>query len=398
MNLSNSLATVTTSIIGDKNSVFNLNNLQLNLMKEYQFKLPKLETPNRSPSTILNLSKSINTNNNKLKIRKINFNNSSKLVSHSLSRNKIFSPFFNSMHSNGKAFNNKKLHKIGNKSKMYKLLKLSIDKSKDDIEKKESENMTTESEKDDISDLKKEIEKNSTNKLSINKSEEAKEKDENNKNINKIENETEKNMEEYKDVDKEEKNNPNRKQKFDAYSNKNERKFKIEKLKIVNKENPKNIKGQKRKSFMNLMIPEINFDKKIDNQEKENKSCDAIKEDPNEERYKKVENLFSLVKEKTYNDLTRENKKDIESYLCSRGKNVEKMMSTKGTYYSFYNLLRNSKERNIILEEYMIRNRFNIKEPFSTKQKNILDRNNGFVKEIIKQESKFNEIIYKDMK
>ena len=57
--------------------------------------------------------------------------------------------------------------------------------------------------------------------------------------------------------------------------------------------------------------------------------------------------------------------------------------------------MRKSKERNIILEEYMIRSRFNAKEPLTTKQKLILDKNNSFVKDIIKQGVKFNEIVYK---
>ena len=74
------------------------------------------------------------------------------------------------------------------------------------------------------------------------------------------------------------------------------------------------------------------------------------------------------------------------------------MMTTKGTYYNFHNLMKKSSERNIIMEEYMIRNRFNVKEPLSTKQKIILDKNQGFVKEIIKQENKFNDILYKGNK
>jgi len=402
----NSLVTATTSIgitrksspKGDnKNNVFNLNNLGTNLPKDYQFKLPKLETPIRSPSSLLNSSKNY-TNTNKLKIRKISFNNNMKLDSNLLSRNDKLSPIFNSMHNNIKEINNR-FKEIGNNNKMYKLLKLSSHNSKNEINKKENENITTESELDDINELNKQILINNFHKLSINNDEEIKEKEENDestKNKNVIENENVKNEEENKDNNKDV--NKKKKERLSNYMDKRPRKTKIEKLKIINKENAKNNKSHKSKSIVNIDMPKINSRKDIDKKEKENRSYDAIKVDPNDIRYKKIENLFNVVKEKSYNELKKDTKRDIESYLGSRGKNVEKMLSTKGTYYAFHNLMKKSKDRNIILEEYMIRNRFNAKEPFTTKQKIILDKNKGFVKEIIKQESKFNEILYKDKK
>ena len=406
----NSLVTATTSIGitrksspkgPDKNSIFNLNNLGINYPREYQLKLPKLQTPIRSPSSIFNLSKNI-AYNNKLRIRKISFNNNSKLDSNSQSRNNEFSPIFNSLNNNEKELNNR-LHNIENKNKMYKLLKLSSPHSNNDINKKEHEYIITDSELDEINELNKEIEKNNTNKTNLNIKEEIKEKEENDettKNKNKVENETEKNETENKDNNIDDKENKeNKKQIIRAYSINKDRKPKIGKIKVINNENKKNNNNHKSKNNnMNLMMPKINNDKENNRKDRENKSYDAIKVDPNEVRYKKIEYLFNSIKEKTYNDLTKENKKDIESYLGSRGKNVGKMLSTKGTYYAFYNISRKFKARNIILEEYMIRNRFKVKEPFSTKQKIILDKNNGFVKEIIKQESKFNEIIYKDKK
>ena len=402
----NSLVTATTSIgitrksspKGDnKNNVFNINNLGTNIPRDYQFKLPKLETPIRSPSSLLNSTKNY-TNTNKLKIRKISFNNNMKLDSNLLSRNDKLSPIFNSMHNNIKEINNR-FKEIGNNNKMYKLLKLSSHNSKNEINKKENENITTESELDDINELNKQILINNFHKLSINKDEEIKEKEENDestKNKNVIENEKVKNEEENKDNNKDV--NQKKKERLSNYMDKRPRKTKIEKLKIINKENAKNNKSHKSKSIINIDMPKINFRKDIDKKEKENRSYDAIKVDPNDIRYKKIENLFNVVKEKSYNELKKETKRDIESYLGSRGKNVEKMLSTKGTYYAFHNLMKKSKDRNIILEEYMIRNRFNVKEPFTTKQKVILDKNKGFVKEIIKQESKFNEILYKDKK
>ncbi len=404
----NSLVTATTSIgvtrksspkVDNKNNLFNLNNLGMNLPKEYQFKLPKLETPIKSPSSIFNNSKNY-VNTNKLKIRKISFNSNMKLEPNSLSRNNELSPIFNSMHNNIKEINNR-FKKEENNNKMYQLLKLSRKNSKSEINKKENENMTTESELDDINELNKQIGNNNFHKLSINKDEEIKEKEENDestKNQNNIENKNEKKEEENKENNNDD--NKNKKERLSNYGNKKPKKAKIEKLRIINKENAKNKKSHKSNSIINLVMPKINSHKDINNQEKEkeNKSCDAIKVDPNEIRYRKIENLFNVIKEKSYNEIKKDTKRDIESYLGSRGKNVKKMLSTKGTYYAFHNLMKKSKDRNIILEEYMIRNRFNVKEPLTTKQKIILDKNSGFVKEIIKQESKFNEILYKGEK
>ena len=48
------------------------------------------------------------------------------------------------------------------------------------------------------------------------------------------------------------------------------------------------------------------------------------------------------------------------------------------------------------MEEYKIRKKFNIKESLEDKQQIILDKNQGFIKEIIKQEAKINDIIYRD--
>ena len=369
----------------EKNDVFHLG---INVPREYQFKLPKLETPIRSPSVFFNNNKHFASNSNKMKIRKISFNNSLKMDSNSMSRNNELSPIFNSMHNNGKEFNNR-LQKMGNKNKMYKLLKLSSYHSNIAANKKENPYISTESEVDEILELNKQIENKSSNINEINK-EEIKEKENEDEEIKK-EKEEEKNFEETKEN--------NEKERFsDVILNKKAKQAKIEKLRIVSKESMKNNQKNKSKSIINSIMPKINFNKDSNIKEKENKSYDAIKVDPNDIRYQKVENLFNIVKENTFNGLQKETKKDIESYLGSRGKNVKKMMTTKGIYYNFHNLMKKSSERNIIMEEYMIRNRFNVKEPLSTKQKIILDKNQGFVKEIIKQENKFNDILYKGNK
>ena len=60
--------------------------------------------------------------------------------------------------------------------------------------------------------------------------------------------------------------------------------------------------------------------------------------------------------------------------------------------------MKNSLDRDIISEEYILRNRFKVKKLDTSKQKIILDKNKGFVREIVKQESKFNDILYKYQK
>ena len=73
----------------------------------------------------------------------------------------------------------------------------------------------------------------------------------------------------------------------------------------------------KSKSIIALMMPKFNFNKNINNKEKESKSFDNTKKDQNEIRYKKIEKLFNLAKKDEYNILQSNNKKDIEFIFCS---------------------------------------------------------------------------------
>lgn len=384
----NSIITATTSIgVTRKSSPKGYNEknpfyLKLNNRKI----LPKLEAPIRSPSSIFNINKNF-TINNKYKIRKISFNSSLKMDS----RNNEPSPIFNSVQNKSKEYNDR-LNKVGNRNKMYKLLKLSSKHLNiNDANKKEY--ISSESEAEQLNELNKEIEKNK-DKLSKEEIKEKEIEEEESKNKKTQEKNEEKNFEENKD-------NQNNLNNDKDDKPKKVKKAKIEKIRIVNKKKLKkkdSIVNRNSKSIFNSIMPKININQTPNNAENGNKSSDAIKIDPNELRYQKVENLFNITKEKTYNNIKSETKKDIESYLGSRGKDVQKMLTTKGTYYTIHNLMKKSNERNIILEEYLIRNRFNIKNSLSTKQKIILDKNQGFVKEIIKQENKFNEIIYKDKK
>ena len=402
----NSLATATTSIgitrksspkLPNKSNIFNFNNIRLNLSKDYYYKLPKLDTTIRSPSSFLNNSN--NQSNNVLKIKKIHFNNNKrlKIYTKSISRNNnSFSPIFNSHQNNAKEFNNR-LNKFGNKNKMYKLLKLSSYLSNNDISKKENPCISTETE-EEILELNKEIEniekdkkikeiKEKTKKEEIEENIDIKNKEVNNKDNNENEEEEE----------KYENNKKHKKIRFSACSNTNERKSKIEKIRKVNRENSKiNLNPKKNSnSIINLKMPQIQFNKFNKYNEIEYNSFDAIKIDSKEERFNKLENLFNITKDDKFNNLKSETKKDIESYLGFKGKNLNKLLTTKASYYSIHNLMRKSKERNIILEEYMIRSRFNAEEPLTIKQKLILDKNSSFVKDIFKQGAKINEIIYK---
>ena len=353
-----------------KNNILNFNNMGLNSPKE--FKLPKLDTPIRSPSGIFKNSISSKNNNNMIRIRKISFNNNLKNDWNSNSRNIQLSPIFNSVQNNIKVNSNID----NNANKKYKLLKLSNNQSFKDANKKEKEkyntSITSDSEVNDILELNKEIENNRIK-------EEIKDNDEIVK----------------KEYEKNNKENKNENPKL----NSNE-KFKF-RNKLINTENNKNNPDKDKKRIYSLVMPnlKLNTFKKRENSNnmKKNKSVDEIRLYPNDDEYNKVESLFNITKEKDYN-LKKETKNDIESYLGSKGKNLKQLMTTKGTYFNLHNLMKKSLERNLILEEYFIRNRFNVKMALTSKQKSILNKNKNFEKEIVKQESKLSEIIYKDKK
>ena len=356
----------------NKYNRFNINNIRLNIPKDYQFQLPKLETPISSPSNIIKSFRQYQSNNPKIKLKKLSFNNSLKLDFNSVPRNNEFSPSgFNSPRNNEKELNNNRFHRLSNKNKMYKLLKISIKKHNNDNNNKENGFMTTESEIDEIMELNKEIENKKAKKKNKNKKEEIKA------------------IEVNKDKD-------NEKIKINIGPKIKARKSIIERLSIIKKENNKNNLRMKSKSIIALMKPKFNFNKNINNKEKESKSFDNTKKDQNEIRYKKIEKLFNLAKKDEYNILQSNNKKDIEFIFGSRGKNPKDLLSIKDTYDSLYNLMKKSLNRDLILEEYSFRNRFKEKELYKTKQKIILDKNKGFVQEIVKQHSKFNNILYKD--
>ena len=345
-NQSNSLNTATTSInMTRKSSPKNSNNINSFNLKSFQrnfhLKLPKLDSSIRSPSNIFNINNSYK-NNKKLKIKKINFNRSLKIDSNSISRNnKPFQIFKSFYFKEKKSY--RRLYNIEPNNKIYKLLQLSNIYSNND--NKKDNYFSVESDVSDIIELNKEIRENN------------------------------KNMEENKFYE-------NTKTNLDDS-------IKIKEQKIFSKINNINNNKLKNINISNPNIQKTEEKNNINENEKENKSFD--------ENYNKVESLFNLIKNKTNNNLEKETKKDIESYIGSKGKNVETILTTKSSYNRLHRLINNSKNKKLILEDYAMRkNKYNINDSFSNKQRIILDKNLGFIKEMIKQKTKFNEMLFRD--
>lgn len=345
-NQSNSLNTATTSInMTRKSSPKNSNNINSfnlkNLQRDFHLKLPKLDSSIRSPSNIFNINNSYK-NNKKLKIKKINFNRSLKIDSNSISRNnKPFQIFKSFYFKEKKSY--RRLYNIEPNNKIYKLLQLSNIYSNND--NKKDNYFSVESDVSDIIELNKEIRENN------------------------------KNMEENKFYE-------NTKTNLDDS-------IKIKEQKIFSKINNINNNKLKNINISNPNIQKTEEKNNINEIEKENKSFD--------ENYNKVESLFNLIKNKTNNNLEKETKKDIESYIGSKGKNVETILTTKSSYNRLHRLINNSKNKKLILEDYAMRkNKYNINDSFSNKQRIILDKNLGFIKEMIKQKTKFNEMLFRD--
>ena len=345
-NQSNSLNTATTSInMTRKSSPKNSNNINTfnlkNLQRDFHLKLPKLDSSIRSQSNIFNINNSYK-NNKKLKIKKINFNRSLKIDSNSISRNnKPFQIFKSFYFKEKKSY--RRLYNIEPNNKIYKLLQLSNIYSNND--NKKDNYFSVESDVSDIIELNKEIRENN------------------------------KKMEENKFYE-------NTKTNLDDS-------IKIKEQKIFSKINNINNNKLKNINISNPNIQKTEEKNNINENEKENKSFD--------ENYNKVESLFNLIKNETNNNLEKETKKDIESYIGSKGKNVETILTSKSSYNRLHRLINNSKNKKLILEDYAMRkNKYNINDSFSNKQRIILDKNLGFIKEMIKQKTKFNEMLFRD--
>ena len=188
------------------------------------------------------------------------------------------------------------------------------------------------------------------------------------------------------ELNKEIKDNPKNieENKFDENTKSNlDDSIQIKEKKLFNKINY--IDNNKLKNI-NISNPNIQKSEEKDNK---NKTLD--------ENYNKVENLFNLIQSNANNNLEKETKNDIESYIKSKGKNVETILTTKSSFNRLHRLINNSKNKNLIIEDYAMRvNKYNLNNSFSKKQRIILDKNLGFIKEMIKQKAKFNEILFRD--
>ena len=108
-------------------------------------------------------------------------------------------------------------------------------------------------------------------------------------------------------------------------------------------------------------------------------------------KYNKIENLFNqalIIGFKSNKD-----KSKLEEYAISQGKNLNKKINTKDTYFDIYKTKEKEVGNNLILEEYRIRNGTNDKKSLTKKQNNILEINNHFIKEMIDFEMKFKEML-----
>ena len=122
------------------------------------------------------------------------------------------------------------------------------------------------------------------------------------------------------------------------------------------------------------------------------KSKTPIKKINESDRYNNIENLFNKVINSGFN--SDKNKKELEKYANSRGKIIK--INKKDNYYNILRAKEKVSDNNLILEEYIIRNGTNNKKFFAKKQKDILEKNNLLINEMINQEMKIKEILCED--
>ena len=134
---------------------------------------------------------------------------------------------------------------------------------------------------------------------------------------------------------------------------------------------------------------------KINTIEEEEPNNIELKEGKEKEKnINEVENLFEIAKREGIK--LKDNKKEIENYALSKGKNLKNLLNKKDTYFSIYRLKQKALERNLVLEELMFRKGNKIKLPFTKKEKIFLEKNKSFLDEINNQEKKIKEIIIED--
>jgi len=113
--------------------------------------------------------------------------------------------------------------------------------------------------------------------------------------------------------------------------------------------------------------------------------------DEKEIKINQLENLFEIAKNEGLN--LKDKKKEIENYAISKGKDLNNLLNKKDTYFSIYRLKKKALEKNIFIEELILRKGSKIKLPYSKKEKIFLAKNKNFLDGIINQEKKIKEII-----
>jgi len=113
--------------------------------------------------------------------------------------------------------------------------------------------------------------------------------------------------------------------------------------------------------------------------------------DEKEIKINQLENLFEIAKNEGLN--LKDKKKEIENYAISKGKDLNNLLNKKDTYFSIYRLKKKALEKNIFIEELILRKGSKIKFPYSKKEKIFLAKNKNFLDGIINQEKKIKEII-----
>ncbi len=113
--------------------------------------------------------------------------------------------------------------------------------------------------------------------------------------------------------------------------------------------------------------------------------------DEKEIKINQLENLFEITKNEGLN--LKDKKKEIENYAISKGKDLNNLLNKKDTYFSIYRLKKKALEKNIFIEELILRKGSKIKLPYSKKEKIFLAKNKNFLDGIINQEKKIKEII-----
>lgn len=244
------------------------------------------------------------------------------------------------------------------KPKKLKNFSLIENNKKKDISllNEEKENLTHDSEINEIYEINKEI----GNKKNIKKNKDIKE-------IKKIDDSNKYKIEE----DKKNKNTNN--------------KINIKSYK-ENEKNINKIKNIKKDENNDYILKNIN--------NKEVEKIQYNKNDSKEKKSNELENLFNIAKNGGIN--LKENKKEMEKYILSQGKDLNKLINKKDTYFNIRKLKQKTSDRNLILEEYMIRKECNIKKSFSKREKIMLEKNKSFINKFNNQEMKFKEIIIED--